>query len=731
MAQTLADGLGLLQTGQRDPLEQVLQYLREKTLLLVIDNFEHLLAGVDLLAEVLTRSKAIKMLVTSRGRLHLKEEWVFDVQGLRYPALETVEQRALDLADYEAGVLFLQTAQRAQVDFAPDMDDQAHIARICQLVGGMPLGIELSASWVRLLPCAEIAREIEHDLDILTTAWRDVPERHRSIQAVLDHSWELLATNEQEAFCQLTVFSASFGRAAAEAVANAPLLMLLALADKSFLQRADDGRFVIHELVKQYGHDKLRVDPEKWSTTRLRHCRYHAAFLDQRMRTLEASSYLDEIERAFDDIQAAWRFAIERKHLAEIQQLAAGFLVYYRLHSWYRAGSGALDWYQQALVCFDKATANSDHRRTIACLYESQGDLHELATAHEDAIGAYEKAFEHTVDEDFIRRGRLYGKMADTQVSMNHHELGGKLYTLAASVLENAPRRESSWWVEWFRVQLQQMELYYWENRPDAISELGDRLRPLIEQHGSVTQRLRYLYLLGMMALRRDQYFFSSDAITYTGEALTLSLETGNLSEIASRHFYHGFSHLWSDHLDDAEEHLQIAREITEQNGDLMLLTRALTYLTVVYRKRDDLEGLQRYAHDSLKISGEARMPQYTGMARAQYAWLAWRSGDLAETKRQVQAAIEDWGGLRSTQTVVPFRWFALFPLMGVALQEEDIDQAVEYARHMITPPQQRLPDDLTDLLKRAVVTWDQGQPDAANDLLHQSFELAHELHFV
>jgi DNA-binding CsgD family transcriptional regulator len=170
VVRALVDGLGLTQTSQRNPLEQVINYLRNKTLLLVIDNFEHLLDAVDLLAEMLARSKAVKLLVTSRERLHLKMEWVFDVQGLRYLTPGSEEQSGVDLDKYEAGQLFLQTARRAQSDFEPDADDQAHIAHICQLVGGMPLGIELAASWVRLLPCAEIAREIAHDQDILSTS---------------------------------------------------------------------------------------------------------------------------------------------------------------------------------------------------------------------------------------------------------------------------------------------------------------------------------------------------------------------------------------------------------------------------------------------------------------------------------------------------------------------------------------------------------------------------------
>lgn len=731
IVQALADGLGLSLTDERSAFDQVVNYLREKTLLLLLDNFEHLREGVSLLSEVLARTKAVKLLVTSRERLLLKEEWLFDVQGLRYPTVGGEGLESAALAPYEAGQLFLWTAQRASPDFTPDRDEQMQIVHICQLVGGMPLGIELAASWVRLLSCAEIARGIAATLDMLTSSWRDVPERHRSIQAVLDHSWKLLAASEQDLFRRLTVFSGDFGREAAVVVASASLPMLLALVDKSFLRRTNPDHFSIHELVKQYGSTKLQAEPDAWAVTRLRHCRYFAAFLVERMSAPDARLHAGEIEHLFDDMQMAWRYAVEHRQLAEIQQFSAGFQVYYRLHSWYRAGTGALALYQRALACFDPDTQNPEQRTTLAYLYESIGELQGLTTAHQAALTALEQALEYIADDDCIRRGSLYGKMADAWVAMNRHEQAHEVYTQAESVLAQAPQRMAAWWREWLRIQTQRMELYYWQNRPADMAALARQIRTPVEQHGSVMQRVRYLALLGMMALRRDRHFHSSDAIAYSSEALALSLQTGNLSEIASRQFYCGFSHLWSDHFDEAETHLQIARAMTEQNGDPTLLSRAVTYLALVYRKRDELARVREYAAYTLRVAEEAKLPQYTGSARAHFAWLAWRAGDLAETKRQAESAIADWGGLGEAQSVVAYRWYALFPLLGVALQEEDIGRAVEWAQHMITSSQAGLPDALTALLGQAVAANENGLGDVASDLLQQALRLARELHYI
>jgi predicted ATPase/DNA-binding CsgD family transcriptional regulator len=735
VVQALADGVGFVLTNQRRPLDQLITYLREKRLLLLLDNFEHLVAASDLLGELLAHWKGAKLLVTSRERLHLHEEWVFDVQGLHYPASGRAGQPGADPAAYEAGQLFLATAQRTQADFVPAAQDQAQIARICQLVGGMPLGIELAASWLRLLPCAEIARGIAQDLALLTSAWRDVPARHRSIQAVLDHSWQLLSADEQEVFRRLTVFSGPFGREAAAAVADSSLILLLtrllALVDKSFVRRTEDERFSIHELVKQYGSEKLQADPETWTATRRRHCCYHAALLAERTAAPDAGPAQAEVESVFDDLQAAWRYAVASRQVAQIQQLAEGFLRYYRLHSWYRAGSGALAVYQQALACFDPYADHAEQRAALACLYESIGELQELATAHQEAFAAFEQAVAHTAEHDYLRRGRLYGRLADVWVAMYQHERGHEAYTLAESLLAQAPHRSTAWWGEWLHIALQRMLLYYWQNRLEEIDALARQIQPLIEQHGSVTQRVLYLQMLGMMALRRARYFYSNEAITYTGEALALSLASGNLGDIALTHFNHGFSHLWSDHLDEAESYIQLARELAAQNGDLTLLARTVTYLAVVYRKRGDRERVRLVTAEGLRIAGEAKMPQYTGMARGHYAWLAWRAGDLDETKRQAGAAIADWGGLGQAQSLVGCRWLTLFPLLGVCLQEADVAAAVHWAQHLIMPSQHRLPDALTTLLERAVAAGKNGQMDAAGDLLRQALQLARELHYI
>ena len=134
---------------------------------------------------------------------------------------------------------------------------RAAIVRICQVVEGSPLAVELAAAWVRVISCAEIAREVEHSLDLLTTTTRNVAEKHRSMRVAFDHSWALLTNEERAVFRKLSVFRGGFSRKGAEQVAGATLAILAALVDKSLVRVAATGRYDLHELLRQYTADKL------------------------------------------------------------------------------------------------------------------------------------------------------------------------------------------------------------------------------------------------------------------------------------------------------------------------------------------------------------------------------------------------------------------------------------------------------------------------------------------
>jgi serine/threonine protein kinase/tetratricopeptide (TPR) repeat protein len=291
---TVAGALGFSFYEGGKPRQQLLDYLREKNKLLIMDNFEHLLAspepgrgdGAGLVADVLQAAPAVKVLTTSRARLNVQGETLFRLAGMDFPEplpqaeAETPE----DAADYSAVKLFLQSARRVQPGFELATDDLKYVVRICWLVGGMPLGILLAAAWLTMLTPAEIADqisgEIEASLDFLETDLRDVPERQRSLRAVFDYSWNLLGERERAVFAGLSVFRGGFVREVAQAVTSATLRELRVLVDKSLLYRNPIGRYEVHELLRQYGLDKL-VQLGELETLRQRHLEAYLSLAGQ------------------------------------------------------------------------------------------------------------------------------------------------------------------------------------------------------------------------------------------------------------------------------------------------------------------------------------------------------------------------------------------------------------------------------------------------------------------
>ncbi|MGH2353778.1 MAG: ATP-binding protein, partial [Chloroflexota bacterium] len=274
----LADALALPPVGSGDPLAQLLNYLRDKAVLLVLDNFEHLMHGAALLAGILAAAPQLKLLVTSREALNVQEEWLYPIQGLPFPDSEL----AADLEDYSAVRLFAERARRVRWDFSLDAE-RAGVVRVCRLVEGMPLALELAAAWTKTLPCAEIATEIESSIDFLATRLRDVPERHRSMQAVFEQSWARLDGGERAVLRRLSVFRGGFRREAAEQVAGASIPTLSLLVDKSLLRLEVDGRYQIHELLRQYAEERLRCAADEAAQVHDRHCAHFAALLQARL----------------------------------------------------------------------------------------------------------------------------------------------------------------------------------------------------------------------------------------------------------------------------------------------------------------------------------------------------------------------------------------------------------------------------------------------------------------
>ena len=214
LAPSLAEAVGFSFYSPQDPLSQMVDHLRDKEMLLVLDNLEHLLTDhapiVDDVTNILENAPGIVILATSRQPLGLRMELVSEVDGLAYPPENiAIEAQDFDPKPYSALTLFDQIARRVNPKFSLQAE-LTDVTRICQLLLGIPLGIELAASWSRQYSIGKIADQISQDIDFVSTSMRDVPDRHRSLRSVFEHSWQLLTNHEKEILSKLSVFQGGF-----------------------------------------------------------------------------------------------------------------------------------------------------------------------------------------------------------------------------------------------------------------------------------------------------------------------------------------------------------------------------------------------------------------------------------------------------------------------------------------------------------------------------------------
>jgi len=309
----LAGSLGVQLPPAGDLQQALMDTLADRQVLLVLDNFEHLLDEAMLVHDMLAAGPQVKVLVTSREKLNLEGECLYHLQGLSLPPPGSPQR----VEEFDAVRLFLQKARQARPGFCMDAGNTPDVVRICQQVDGLPLGILLAAAWVEHFSPAEIASQTNRSLDFLAGELRDAAPRHSGMRAVFDSSYHRLDQEQKIIFRRLAVFRGGFNLAAAEEVADADLRTLLVLVDKSLLWRdPDSGRYDMHELLRQYASEELAAAGESESISAA-HANYYIAFVLQRQAKLLSSfqsQALDEIQIDFENIRLALSWVVEKRN---------------------------------------------------------------------------------------------------------------------------------------------------------------------------------------------------------------------------------------------------------------------------------------------------------------------------------------------------------------------------------------------------------------------------------
>jgi tetratricopeptide (TPR) repeat protein len=473
---------------------------------------------------------------------------------MRYPGEEPVES----LEGYSAIQLFLRRASQVDAGFAVPQEEIPDLIRICRLVEGMPLGIELSAAWVKLLSCREIAVEIERSLDFLTTAMRDVPDRHRSLRAVCDHSWGLLSEAEQRAFQRLSVFRSGFEREAAERVAGASLPLLSALVNKSLVRREGTGRYVVHEVLNQYAAEKLAQAPGEEMEARDRHCAHFVAFLQRREGTLKGAGQLEALEEIGADLQnvrAAWRWAVAQGKVAEIGKAAPSLWLFYEMRNLFEEGERA---FAQAVVMLEaKAGQDVDLDVALGMALAFRGRFAGRLYRYKDAAQLLRRS------QAILRR------------------LGAQRELALANTLSFYPGAEDSF--------------------PDIEQVLEETLaiyRSLGDRWGIAFALTRFLWLVGLASAR------SRDAKGLQ-ESLAIGREIGDQSIVGLCLFQLGVILQSSGDYREAKQRYLESLAVFRELGDRRLVQMCLDSAGYVARALGEYEEARQVHLESLAISRE------------------------------------------------------------------------------------------------------------------------------
>lgn len=325
--------LPLPRKDDHPPPRQLLDYLRRKQMLLILDNFDHLLAGTDVLVKILQEAPGVRLLVTSRERLRLHAEQVIPLQGLDYRD---------GGAEMPAARLFLAAARRVRPGFAVSRAGEPYLRELCRLVEGMPLALELAATWVDVLPLEEITAQVAQGLGLLKADVRDFPERHRSMRAVIDASWIQLQPDEQQLLAGISVFRGGFPRAAAEAIAGASPQTLSRLADHSLLHyHPEHDRYYNHELLRQYALEKLEAIPGAAAAARDRHLRYYlsvAETIEPQLLAITRPTWLDSLEAEHENMRVALEWALIQEDAGSLARLTATLGVFWGIRGYLDEG---------------------------------------------------------------------------------------------------------------------------------------------------------------------------------------------------------------------------------------------------------------------------------------------------------------------------------------------------------------------------------------------------------
>jgi DNA-binding SARP family transcriptional activator/predicted ATPase len=535
------------------------------------------------------------------------------------------------------------------------------------------------------------------------------------VQAVISRRLSQIAPAAHDLLCLAAVIGRSF---------TFGVLARAAESDEAALVRSLDELWQRRILREQgadaydFSHDKLRVVAYGELSAARRRVLHR--------RVAEAL----EAEHAANPDAASAQIATHYERAGQAERAVAYYQRAANVAQQFYANAEAIDYLRRALALRTAATAAELRaaQPTAAALSERLADLLHMSGQYAEARDAYQQALGFFAGE---RRARahLHCRIGNTWRDQHHYQEAFAAYADAENALGiGLGESDQVVWQAWLQIQFERLLTSYWLAQVPEMFRLIEATQPIAERYGTPMQQARVFHYLASAAFRRDRSIASDEIIANQRAYLSILEQSGVSEALPAARFQLGFYLLWHDAVDAAEAQMLAALELAERTGDVSLQGRCLTYLSVICRKRGQLDDVRAYAERSLRVATSERMHDYIGAAHGNLAWLAWRAQSLLEARERAQQAIAAW---QETSLVFATQWIARWPLIGVALAERQIAEAAEQARALLDQNQQRPPQALEAVLQAAVRAADAGHLEAARAKLAQALGPARALGYL
>jgi predicted ATPase len=689
--------IGLGEVVERPLKDVLLDYLRPRHMLLVLDNFEQVIEAAGLLAQLLVDCPKLSILVTSREALHLRGEHLYPVPPLTLPSADPRQVSARQLERCEAAQLFVDRAQAVRPDFRLTDDNAPAVAQICRRLDGLPLAIELAAARLRLFSPEALQDQLQDRLKLLRSGPRDLPERQQTLRATMDWSYDLLKPDEQRLFELLAVFAGA-DIAAVEAVTAQidpvdgvvpdVLDSLASLIEKSLIRQMElphsGPRIAMLETIREFATDRLGQRPDLAARARQAHASYYADLVHRLQPDLTGSRRLEALSALvaeIENLRIAWDYWVAAEDLAQLEKLADGLLTLNESRGWYLATVGLTTDMLAVLAgnAFSPDRINQEIalRTSLArALLATRGFTPEVEDAFARSIELFERGGTDTHQHFSALRGlaNLYSLRGDLQ---NATRIGLELLEFAER--ENNPTMlieghllmgASNMFIYDLQAALDHLDRaisLFAAVPPHAFTSRAGGNDPRVACY---TTSAFALWLLG----------YPDRAVERANAALAQAAEVGHPFTLAYARFHSALLHLWRRDFDTVLDRVGGLLEIADEHG-FQIWKAAGTVLSGAAQV-----GVGRFEEGLATLRGG--MDIYQGLRSPPVFWpmllsiqatACHRAGRPAEGLPPIEAAIEIMSPGAGTTLLSEFQLLKGDLLLALATEEGREDSEAEH----------------------------------------------------